>query len=303
MSFTPSNSILQQIHHVLLDKHDVELFIKRDDLIHTEVSGNKWRKLKYNFEQFRRSKKEYILTFGGAFSNHLLATASACLQNGIASIGIVRGEELNVESNHILKRCADLGMRLEFISRMEYRMRGDKEYLEELSLEFPNSFIIPEGGANYLGMIGCQEIMSEIEGDFDEVFVAQGTSTTSCGLLLSNKTKSLHVIPAMKGYQSIAEMTQLLSRTGVERELIDDLLLKVTVHDNAHFGGYAKADEQLLRFIKKINDEMNLPLDKVYTGKAFFALINELESGRLDGKKVLFVHTGGLYGSMHELVN
>ena len=303
MSFITSNSILQQIHHALLDEHGVELFIKRDDLIHTEVSGNKWRKLKYNFEQFRRSKKEYILTFGGAFSNHLLATASACYQNGIASIGIVRGEELNVDANHILKRCADLGMRLEFISRMEYGMRGDKEYLEELSLEFPNSFIIPEGGANYLGMIGCQEIMSEIEGDFDEVFVAQGTSTTSCGLLLSNKTKSLHVVPALKGYQSISEMTQLLSRTGVERELIDDLLLKVTVHDNAHFGGYAKADEQLLRFIKKINDEMNLPLDKVYTGKAFFALMNELESGRLDGKKIVFVHTGGLYGVVNELID
>lgn len=303
MSFITSNSILQQIHHALLDEHGVELFIKRDDLIHTEVSGNKWRKLKYNFEQFRRSKKEYILTFGGAFSNHLLATASACYQNGIASIGIVRGEELNVDANHILKRCADLGMRLEFISRMEYGMRGDKEYLEELSLEFPNSFIIPEGGANYLGMIGCQEIMSEIEGDFDEVFVAQGTSTTSCGLLLSNKTKSLHVVPALKGYQSISEMTQLLSRTGVERELIDDLLLKVTVHDNAHFGGYAKADEQLLRFIKKINDEMNLPLDKVYTGKAFFALMNELESGRLDGKKIVFVHTGGLYGAVNELID
>ena len=303
MSFITSNSIQQQIHHALLDEHGVELFIKRDDLIHTEVSGNKWRKLKYNFEQFRRSKKEYILTFGGAFSNHLLATASACYQNGIASIGIVRGEELNVDANHILKRCADLGMRLEFISRMEYGMRGDKEYLEELSLEFPNSFIIPEGGANYLGMIGCQEIMSEIEGDFDEVFVAQGTSTTSCGLLLSNKTKSLHVVPALKGYQSISEMTQLLSRTGVERELIDDLLLKVTVHDNAHFGGYAKADEQLLRFIKKINDEMNLPLDKVYTGKAFFALMNELESGRLDGKKIVFVHTGGLYGAVNELID
>jgi len=303
MSFITSNSIVQQISHTLLNNHNVELFIKRDDLIHTEVSGNKWRKLKYNIEQFRRSKKNHILTFGGAFSNHLLATASACQQNGISSIGIVRGEELTNETNHILKRCTELGMRLVFISRMEYGMRSDKEYLEELSLEYPNSFIIPEGGANYLGVIGCQEIMNEIDRDIDEVFVAQGTSTTSCGLLLSNKTKSLHVVPALKGYDSISEMTQLLARTGVERELIDDLMTKVIVHENAHFGGYAKVNEDLIQFIETMENEMNLPLDKVYTAKAFFALMTELESGRLDGKKVLFIHTGGLFGTMNELIN
>lgn len=303
MSFNTSKSIIQTIKHPVLSKHNVELFVKRDDLIHNEVSGNKWRKLKYNFEQFHRSKKNQILTFGGAFSNHLLATASACHQYGIPCIGIVRGEELANDSNPILKRCCELGMQLEFISRMEYGMRGDKEYLEELSQEYPNSFIIPEGGANYLGVIGCQEIMNEVEGDFDEVFVAQGTSTTSCGLLLSNKTKSLHVIPALKGYESISEMTQLLARTGVERELIDDLMTKVIVHENAHFGGYAKVDNQLIRFIQKIDNEMNLPLDKVYTGKAFFALMEALENGRLDGTKILFVHTGGLYGSPHELVD
>lgn len=303
MSFITTKSILQHIEHPILSKHAVKLYVKRDDLIHNEVSGNKWRKLKYNFEQFTISKKERILTFGGAYSNHLLATASACNLHDIPSIGIVRGEELSKNSNSILQRCSTLGMELVFISRMEYGMRSDKEYLEELSLEYPNSFIIPEGGANYLGIIGCQEIMNEIEVDFDEVFVAQGTSTTSCGLLLSNKTKSLNVIPVLKGYESITEMTQLLSRTGVDRELIDDLMKKVTVYENAHFGGYAKVNEELLRFIQKVEHEMNLPLDKVYTSKAFFALMESVENGKLDNKKVLFVHTGGLYGTMNELVD
>ena len=300
MSFITSSSILQPIDHSILNQHGVELYVKRDDLIHTEVSGNKWRKLKYNFEQFISSKKEQIMTFGGAYSNHLLATASACHLHNIPSIGIVRGEELTIESNPILERCNDLGMKLVFISRMEYGMRHDKEYLEEVSLEYPNSFIIPEGGANYMGIIGCQEIMNEISEEFDEVFVAQGTSTTSCGLLLSNKTKVLNVVPALKGYESLLEMKQLLLRTGVEKELIDGLLEKVKVHDEVHFGGYAKVNEELLTFIQKINREMKLPLDKVYTSKAFYALINSVAKGTLDNKKVLFIHTGGLYNAIHE---
>ncbi len=299
MSFATSNSILQRIEHPVFNEKSINLYVKRDDLIHSEVSGNKWRKLKYNIEQFKTSKKEHILTFGGAYSNHLLATASACNQLNISAIGIVRGEELNALSNPVLERCNELGMQFQFISRMEYGMRYDKEYLEEISIENPNSYIIPEGGANYLGAIGCQEIMDEVNVPMDHVFVAQGTSTTSCGLLLSNKTKSLHVVPALKGYQSLEEMKQLLGKTGIESELIIDLLKKVTVHDEVHFGGYAKVTDELTNFIKMVQKEMNLPLDKVYTGKAFYALMNSVESGVLDNQTVLFIHTGGLYSSTH----
>lgn len=297
MSFLTSKSVLQQIEHPMFSKRSIKLYVKRDDLIHEEVSGNKWRKLKYNFEQFKVSKKAQILTFGGAFSNHLLATASACNMLKTPCAGIVRGEELNEKSNSVLSRCSELGMKLQFITRMEYGMRYDKEYLEEISLENPNSFIIPEGGANYLGIIGCQEIMNEVAIDVDEVFIAQGTSTSSCGLLLSNKTKSLHVVPALKGYESILEMKTLLEKTGVEKELISDLLKKVTVHSDSHFGGYAKVTDELTQFIEMVNTEMNLPLDKIYTSKAFFALISAVERGELDHKTVLFIHTGGLYNS------
>jgi 1-aminocyclopropane-1-carboxylate deaminase len=295
MAFDTSLSIIQKIDHPELLDRNCQLYIKRDDLIHADVSGNKWRKLKYNIAQFRISKKEHLLTFGGAFSNHLLATASACHQHGIQSIGVVRGEELTAYSNPVLQRCSKLGMKLHFVSREEYGMRYDKEYLEELSIEFPNSFIIPEGGANYFGMIGCQEILNEINVEIDHVFVAQGTSTTSCGILLNNQLKHLHVVPALKGYHSLEEMSALYAKSGFEKELIDQLLEKVIVHDDSHFGGYAKSSTELEEFIAKCNTEMNLPLDKVYTGKAFFALLAAVNRGELDNQKVLFVHTGGLY--------
>jgi len=295
MSFDSSKSLLQEVVHPDFLSRGITLFIKRDDLIHHFVSGNKWRKLKYNFQQFYHSKKEQIITFGGAFSNHLLATASACNLEKIPCIGIVRGEELKKNSNDVLKKCADLGMKLHFISRMEYEMRSDKEYLEELAVDYPNSFMVPEGGANYLGIIGCQEILSEIETEIDHVFVAQGTSTTSCGLLLHNSCKKLHVVPVLKGYDSFSEMRNLFFKAGIPSELVDELLCKVVVHEDYHFGGYGKWNDELLAFIEWCGVNYQLPLDKIYTAKAFSALMDEVNKGSLDHQTVVFIHTGGLF--------
>lgn len=295
MSFDTSKSILQEIIHTDFSNRGIRLFVKRDDLIHSHVSGNKWRKLKYNFQQFHQSKKERIVTFGGAFSNHLLATASACHEKSIDCIGIVRGEELDTESNHLLNECSSLGMKLHFVSRMEYEMRSDKEYLEELAIDFPNSYFIPEGGANYLGIIGCQEILNEIDQKVDEVFIAQGTSTTSCGILLNDKCEKLNVVPVLKGYHSIEEMQNLYSKVGIPRELIEELLAKVIVHSDSHFGGYGKWNDELLAFIDSCYSKYNLLLDKIYTAKAFYALMNEVKTGNSDNKNILFIHTGGLF--------
>lgn len=299
--FDTSKSITQKIESEDLQKRGISLFIKRDDLIHPEVSGNKWRKLLYNFEQYNVSKKECILTFGGAFSNHLLAVASACKLKNIPSIGIVRGEELTPTSNQLLSKCTELGMQLHFVSRMEYIMRNDKEYLEETASEFPNSFIIPEGGANYLGIIGCQAILNELTVPIDHVFVAQGTTTTSCGILMNDKFKILHVVPVMKGFDAIGEMNTLFKKTGIDQEYVEERLGKVKVHSEFHFGGYGKYTPQLINFIKSINEKWNLPLDKIYTGKAFFALMNEIQSGNLDNQSIVFIHTGGLHESVNQL--
>lgn len=286
---------MQRLESAELSKRGIELFVKRDDLIHMEVSGNKWRKLKYNIEQFKILQKNKILTFGGAYSNHLLATASACNAFGIKSIGIVRGDELNKHSNTVLERCHELGMQLEFVSREEYALRGMSEYYNELNDKFENCYIIPEGGANYYGMIGCQEILSEIDLNFDEIFVAQGTTTTSCGLLLGIQNARLNVVPVLKGFDSLSEMRSLLQKTGIHFEDIDELLSGVRVLDAFHFGGYARSTEQFDSFCNEIMDSYSLPLDKVYTGKAFYAMLSTIESSEFDGKKVVFIHTGGVH--------
>ena len=295
--FDLSKSVLEPLLDDDLSRRNIQLFVKRDDLIHSEVSGNKWRKLKYNVEMCNSGKKEGIITFGGAYSNHLLATASACHAIGLQSVGIVRGDELNAQSNHTLQRCTELGMELKFISREEYRMIPDKSFLADLAHEFPNLHLVPEGGANYYGMIGCQEILKEIEIDFDAVFVAQGTTTTSCGLLMGLKEKQeLYAVPVLKGFDSEKEMHAIFEYAGVETEWLESAFQKLTILDEAHFGGYGKFDDELLSFIRTFYLHHGIKLDPIYTGKAMFALMKELEDVKWNGKSVVFIHTGGIQG-------
>ncbi len=290
-------SPIEEIHLRSCNNRDIKLFAKRDDLIHEVISGNKWRKLKFNVKQCRALKHECILTFGGAYSNHLLATAAACQKEQLKSIGLVRGEELNIDSNHMLKQCAEYGMQLVFISREDYALRHEKEYHEELVLKYPGSMVVPEGGANYYGMIGCQEIMAETENDFDYVFVAQGTTTSSCGIVLSlpEHTK-LVVVPVLKGFDSIMEMRRMFNYSGFPSEIIDDLMTQVTVMNDHHFGGYAKYSDELLERMEQIFEETNIPLDPIYTGKAFVAMLDFIEEKDVRNANVLFVHTGGTAG-------
>lgn len=295
--FDVSKSLLQKLELNELNTQNIELFVKRDDLIDAHVSGNKWRKLKYNVEQAKTLKKNGILTFGGAYSNHLVATAAACYKSGLKAIGIVRGDELTENSNPTLQQCADFGMELQFVSRLDYAARNEKSYQEELNFEFPNYLIVPEGGANYYGMIGCQEILKETPNDFDYVFVAQGTTTTSIGLALGIAEKTrLMVVPVLKGFDSLSEMKTLLRYTGFESSMIEDVLANVTVLDDYHFGGYGKYTDELLDFMQNKYAETQLPLDPVYTGKVLFALQDWVLKNNLKNKRILLVHTGGIQG-------
>lgn len=297
------HSKLQEVQWESLNNLGNRLFIKRDDLIHPEISGNKWRKLEFNIEHAKQMKKEGILTFGGAYSNHLLATASACKMHKLKSIGIVRGNELNKDSNSVLRRCNELGMELIFISRELYSLKNEKSFHEELSYEHPMMFIVPEGGANYFGMIGCQKILKEIEEDFDIVAVAQGTTTTSCGLTLglTGQTR-LWVFPVLKGFKSKEEMGSLMRRSGFDNESILDYLDMVNEYTDYHFGGYGVYNDKLLDFLGAFYLTTGVPLDPVYTGKAMFGLINEVINQDLRNKKILFVHTGGIEGGKEILV-
>lgn len=288
-------SVLQRLHSPEWDYREMEVLVKRDDLLHPEVSGNKWRKLQYNIAQAFHTKSQGIFTFGGAYSNHLLATAAAARAAGLKSIGFVRGEELHENSNDTLRRCSALGMELQFLSRELYALHADKQFIDELKIENPGFYSVPEGGANSYGIVGCQAIWKELPGDTDHLFVAQGTTTTSCGLLLGlPENAQLHVVPVLKGFDSATTMRHLLHWFLFDEELAHELVEKVHIHDSFHFGGYAKQTPELLDFISEIHASHQLPLDTVYTGKAFYAMTQILKDPAYDGKKIVFLHTGGL---------
>lgn len=293
--FQTEKSILQEIASPEWRERGIRVLVKRDDLLDPFVSGNKWRKLKYILQLAEHQKKEGILTLGGAYSNHLLATAAACSALGMRSVGLVRGEELTPESNDNLRRCARFGMELQFVSREEYAERDEKERQEIWKERDPHYLFVPEGGAMYHGLIGCQEIWQEIPEPVDHVFVAQGTTTTSCGLLLGapERTK-VHVVPVLRSFDALHEMRTLLYPFFVDNALVSEYLERVVVHADSHFGGYAKTTTELEAFIRSCREQWDLPLDAVYTGKAFHALVKALESSDYDGKTVLFLHTGGL---------
>jgi 1-aminocyclopropane-1-carboxylate deaminase len=269
---------------------DVELFVKRDDLIHKYVSGNKIRKLNQNIFSFYKNKCKKLVTFGGAFSNHLLATAALSNELSIDCVGIVRGEELNVNSNGILKKCSSLGMQLNFVSRSSFSKQKKMSGL--LVKDGIPTWFIPEGGANLEGIEGCKEIVSENEEIFDYYVVAQGTTTTSIGIALAlPPSAKIIVVPVLKGFNSKSEMKSVLNNVDLWNVIKD----KIIVLDDFHFGGYAKSTNELREFISEINQINEMKIEEVYTGKALYALRNYLEKNFVKNKKVLFIHTGGIF--------
>ena len=269
---------------------DLELFVKRDDLIHNYISGNKIRKLNQNIFSFYKNKCKKLVTFGGAFSNHLLATASMCYELGIPCIGIVRGEELNAKSNFILSKCDSLGMKLEFVSRTNFLEQKKMSGL--LVKDGIPTWFIPEGGANLEGIEGCKEIVAENEEIFDYYVVAQGTTTTSIGIALAlPPSAKIIVVPVLKGFNSKSEMKSVLNNVDLWNVIKD----KIIVLDDFHFGGYAKSTNELREFISEINQKNEMQIEEVYTGKALYALKNYLEKNFVKNKKVLFIHTGGIF--------
>lgn len=282
------------IERLFLNDQTSNLFIKRDDLIHPIISGNKWRKLKYNILHMQMNRMEGIITFGGAYSNHLLATAFAARQANIPCVGIVRGDELSYESNTILSFCNSLGMNLKFISRNEYGYKEEPLYRQELLTHYSNYWIIPEGGGNYQGVLGCMEIMKETDNDYDFVCLSQGTTTTSIGVLLSIPEKTnLLVCPALKGFDSIFEMRQRMISMGFESEYIEEKLSQVIVLQTDNLGRYGKATAELKVFCIDFYEQTKINIDYTYNAKSLFKLKEFIELKSLFNKKILYIHTGG----------
>jgi len=283
-------SIEQKIDFPEFAEAEIEVYVKRDDLIHPFISGNKWRKLKYNYKNFLESGYKGVVTFGGAFSNHILATAAFAAHAGIPCIGIIRGEAPQ-GVNHVLILARLWGMQLFHVSREAYNRKGD------LGAEWRNKgyFIIPEGGENEAGVQGCEEIVTELNQKYDHIICASGTGCTIAGILRGvlkrNWDTRCHSIPVLKEGLFIKE------RVMHYQSNIDQLL----IHPQFHFGGYAKTDKILFEFLNNFASKTGILTDPVYTAKMFYALFELVNSGQfLPGQKVLAVHTGGLTGLLSE---
>ena len=284
---------LQTVRFNNWEKKGIQVSVLREDLVHPYISGNKGRKLKYNLIDFFDSGKKTILTFGGAFSNHLIATAAAGREYGFESIGIVRGDEINNPYLDFMQSC---GMKLHFISREDYRNKTDSntqiKILESLLLksvikDLDDVFIISEGGANYAAVKGASEIMNEISDDMNYICCACGTGATVAGLSLGLKS----------GQQLIA--VQVLKAPGFLKSAVEALggnVDRMIIKEDYHFGGYAKKDASLISFCEKFYNETEIRIEPVYTGKLFFAVNDMINSGYfIQGDKIVLIHTGGNY--------
>lgn len=280
------NIPIQEIKDDILSRNNVKLFVKRDDLIHAEISGNKWRKLKYNVNEYFKGGFNCLVTFGGAFSNHISATAAAGSMLGIPTIGIIRGEEVD---NPTLSKAKSNGMKLSFVSREDYKLKEFSEPVKRLVKDLDRPFVIPEGGANSLGLQGCAEITSDLE--FDIVTCACGTGSTMSGIISSLKSHQEAIgFPALKGAEFLIEEIESNLKS------LDATNSKWTLQLDYHFGGYAKSKPELIEFLNSFWRNHNLKLDPIYTGKAMFGLYDLVKSGAIQNKRILFVHTGGLQG-------
>lgn len=273
--------------------------VLRLDLLHPYTGGNKYYKLKYNLEKAKELGKGTLLTFGGAYSNHLLATALAGKEAGFRTIGIVRGEEPENYSPTLLD-AKSAKMQLEFWSREKYKAKDDFETLMDLETRYNDFYLIPEGGSNSLAVKGTSEILNDVDEKYTHICVAAGTGGTAAGLLsVLNDHQQLLVFPVLKGggflKEEILKHAHSFLSTEFDREAISK---KLTLHCDFHFGGYAKYTDELINFMLEFYKQYQIPLDFVYTGKLMFG-VEQLVGNRefLKNDKVLVVHTGGLQGN------
>lgn len=266
--------------------------VLREDLVHPFTGGNKWRKLKYNLIDFREQNKKVLLTFGGAFSNHLIATSAATNQLGIDSIGIIRGDEV---SNPCIQFMRENKMKLIFISREEYRLKNNEEFLSTLLLKLlaqgmiknpADVFILPEGGSNAAAVEGTAEMALELR-ETENIFCACGTGATVAGLSKGVKSNQhVHAIPVLNAKSF---MSDAISSLGGD-------LSKIELHYDYHFGGYAKSTPELEKFCRDFYFLNRIQIEPVYTGKMFWALQDLLKKGTFPSQSsITAIHTGGIY--------
>lgn len=270
------------------NNYGIEVYVKREDVLHTEISGNKFRKLKYNLEEAKRLGFTKLLTFGGAYSNHIAAVAAAGRDFGFETIGVIRGEELQEKylENPTLAKAEKDGMQFQFVTRTQYRDKNNEPFLADLKQKYGDFYLIPEGGTNDLAVKGCEEILTDNDEIFDFICCAVGTGGTISGIINSLQPHQKAIgFPALKG-DFLQEDIKKHAKNS-QWNLVTDY----------HFGGYAKINDDLKQFMKQFFKKYLISLDPVYTSKVFFGVIDLISKGYFKSdSKILIIHTGGLQG-------
>ncbi|WP_255569703.1 1-aminocyclopropane-1-carboxylate deaminase/D-cysteine desulfhydrase [Cellulophaga sp. HaHa_2_95] len=262
--------------------------MKREDQLHPFISGNKFRKLKYNIEAAKKAGLKTVLTYGGAYSNHIAATAFAGKEYGFNTIGIIRGEELvqKWQENPTLRFAHANGMQFKFVTREGYRVKEEAGAIASLEKEFGLFYRIPEGGTNQLAVQGCEEIVHAGDSDFDVLITCVGTGGTISGIINSSKDHQVIIgFPALKGDFLKKDICKFTAKSNWDLET------------NYNFGGYGKISEELIVFINDFKKKTAIPLDPIYTGKMMFGVVDMIAKNHFkEGTKILAIHTGGLQG-------
>ena len=286
-------AVVEQIQHPLLDEYDFPLYIKRDDLIHPIISGNKWRKLKYTLLHALKHGHDHLISMGGAYSNHLHALAYIGYKLNIKTTGLIRGEQPKQESQ-TLSDLRKWNMNLEFVNRSAFRdLRKHRAFNAPPAKQY-NGFWIPEGGANEYALKGIAEIVEEIDMEFDILTLACGTGTTLAGL-----AKTLLTEKRALGFSSLKGGGFL--EKDVKKLIKQRSITNWSLNFDYHFGGFAKANDELLSFIQDFEKETSIPLESVYNGKMLFGLFDLIKNEKLKkSQKIIAIHTGGLQGSRQQ---
>ncbi|MCF6235780.1 MAG: pyridoxal-phosphate dependent enzyme [Gammaproteobacteria bacterium] len=286
----PAFRPLQEVEDKNLDKSGVRLLIKREDLVHPIISGNKWHKLKYNLEAAKAQQHNTLLSFGGAYSNHIHALAGVGKAYGFNTIGIIRGEAYS-PLNPTLQFAVDHGMQLHYLSRSDYRHKHEPGIIDQLKEYFGEFYLIPEGGSNALAVKGCQEIITDIDIPFDVITSPCGTGGTLAGLIsgLEGKKKALG-FAVLKGAHFLQDdIAQLLHDANKPR------FENWEINLDYHFGSYAKKNPDLINFIDEFEAKHTIPLEPIYTGKMMYGLFDLIRQGKFSrGTTIVAIHTGGL---------
>lgn len=272
---------------------DTKILIKRDDLIHPLVSGNKWRKLKYNIKFAQDHGFEGILSFGGAFSNHLYALAAASKLAGIRCKAMVRGDGFD-KRNHTLKFLKDQGVDISFVDRSSYRKKTEKDFLASLQKQYPDFYIVPEGGSNQLAIQGVTELMDEVyvNNDLGRLLVICGVGS---GSTITGIVKGLKEGDRALGVLAVND-NSLPGKIKAELTELENQQLSLDL--GAHLGGFGKTNDALIKFINDFYSVTKIPLEPLYTGKVLYRLHALLEEERLTSfDNILVIHTGGLQGN------